>query len=127
MAPFQRLEFQSANPPNQTDRRMFLQKLRATGRTNSRKVSFGKAYVILTNDSEELKESRERVKYSKYFKEYFLTEEDFHRHNTRSYNQMVGTDSKGLLPGSTFNPTHKEDAVHKEMPIKYLSQQLVKQ
>ena len=36
---------------------------------------------------------------------------------------MVGTDSKGLLPGSTFNPTHKEDAVHKEMPIKYLSQQ----
>ena len=118
-----RLEFQSANPPNQTDRRMFLQKLRATGRTNSRKVSFGKAYVILTNDSEELKESRERVKYSKYFKEYFLTEEDFHRHNTRSYNQMVGTDSKGLLPGSTFNPTHKEDAVHKEMPIKYLSQQ----
>ena len=77
-----RLEFQSANPPNQTDRRMFLQKLRATGRTNSRKVSFGKAYVILTNDSEELKESRERVKYSKYFKEYFLTEEDFHRHQS---------------------------------------------
>ena len=117
-----RLEFRSACPPTQLDRKTFLRNQQTHKRANPQKVRFGKAYVILLLDSEELKEYRQRVKYSKYFEEYFYTEDDFHRHNVKSYNQMVGIESKNLLTGSTFDPTSCSNILRNVTPIRYLSQ-----
>ena len=116
-----RLEFQSPTPPSLAIKRQLTADRRTLKRRYPKKVRFAKAHVLLVNDPEDLKEYRKRVKYSRYFREYFLTPDDYHKYQTKFYNQMIGTESKNLLAGSAFDPAVCNTTLENKTPIKYLS------
>ena len=86
-----------------------------------RKVTFGKAYIIITLDCPVLRELRQRVAYSRFLPQYYLTPADFQRHQSKFYNQMVGCNSRHLVMEAQVNQINTSDST--EPPIAFISRQ----
>ena len=117
-----KITFQSKIPPTTQNKATFFNAMDKQPRPiRNEKVAFGQVYEVTLEDPTDLRIYRERVKYSKYYEDYFLTEDDYHRHSLKQMNQTVGTKSKHLLEGT--NTSIQNDQLLDKTPIKYISHQ----
>ena len=114
-------DFQSQTPPTNVEKELFFAEGYKSKQAAHRKVTFGKAYIIITLDCPVLRELRQRVAYSRFLPQYYLTPADFQRHQSKFYNQMVGCNSRHLVMEAQVNQINTSDST--EPPIAFISRQ----
>ena len=93
------LDFVSNCPPSQSDIQSFSRGMKRRTKVNRQKLRFGRTFWMILNDPDDLKLARQRVKYSRFYPEYFYSETDFSTHKQRTHQQAIACQYRAALRG----------------------------